>query len=55
MLTIERCREILNKTTNGKQKGRIYTDSEIEQIKDFLYHLAKIDVASFKEHLKSKK
>ena len=38
MITIAECRKILN------QGEREYTDSEIEQIRDFLWEIAEIEV-----------
>ena len=38
MLSIDECKELLN------GKGKKYTNSEIEQIRDFLWDLAKIEV-----------
>jgi hypothetical protein len=40
MISVEECRKILNK------KGKIYTDDQIEQIREFLWHLAEIEVKS---------
>jgi len=52
MLSIEECKQILNKKSTKNKKERIYTDSEVEKIRNFLYHLAKIDIESFKESQK---
>ena len=45
MVTLEQCRKILN---TGKRR---YTDSEIMDIRDFLYRLAELQVESEKEKL----
>jgi len=43
MLTIEECKRILSR--NGKK----YSDSEIEQIRDFLWEIAQIDVKNLEK------
>ena len=43
MLKIEECKKILNR--NGKK----FTDNEIEQIRDFLWEIAQIDVKNLEK------
>ena len=43
MLTIDDCKKILNR--NGKK----YSDSEIEQIRGFLWEIAQIEVKNFEK------
>lgn len=54
MLTVEQCRKILNKQAKTK-KQQEYTDAEITQIRDFLYHLAKMDLDCFVKQKKEGK
>lgn len=43
MITLEKCKKILN---SGKRK---YKDSEIKEIRDFLYRMAELQIESEKE------
>lgn len=43
MVTLELCKKILN---SGKRK---YTDSEIKEIREFLYRMAELQIESEKE------
>jgi hypothetical protein len=43
MLTIDDCKKVLNR--NGKE----YSDNEIEQIRDFLWEMARIEVKNLEK------
>ena len=55
MLTIEKCKEILNRKNNKEKDSRVYSDEEIIKIRDFFYHLAKIDLETFRDSFKKAK
>jgi hypothetical protein len=46
MLSLERCKEILNQNSNK------YSDEKISKIRDLLYQLAKFDIETFKKATK---
>ncbi len=48
MLTLEKCDKILNKN----KKENKYTEKQVEQIRDFIYQLVKIDLENFKTSIK---
>jgi len=56
MLSIAECKKILNKKSKDKTKTtqRVYTDQEVEKIRDFLYQLSAIDLEGFKNSMKQK-
>lgn len=45
MLSVQKCKELLIR------EGINYSDKEIEQLRDFLYILARIDIENFKRKL----
>jgi len=46
MLTLKECKEKL------QNKDKIYSDEEVLAIRDYLYHLARINIQYIKETLK---
>jgi hypothetical protein len=46
MLSITECKTIL------EESGEKYTDEEVEQMRDMLWRLARLNIESFKESLK---
>jgi hypothetical protein len=53
MITIEKCREILEKNNKDlpKLKVSVYSDEEIVYIRDFLYKMARINIDYVNEKL----
>lgn len=49
MLSLEKCRELLNK------KGKNYTDEQILEIRDFCYKLAEIEYEEYLNKIKDEK
>jgi hypothetical protein len=55
MLTIQKCREILEKNNEDlpKEEKKINTDEEIIAIREWMYKMAKINIDYIKEKLNS--
>jgi hypothetical protein len=49
MVSLERCREI------AKKHGYVYSDKELETIRDFLYKLASVEYKMYQDEYENKK